>query len=93
MKHIITTVAALAISAAFVTAADAPKKPKADPAAAWAKMSGGQDTITKEQFVGKPKDDAAKAKKEAAFAAKDTNKDGKLTKDEFMAAPAKKAKK
>jgi hypothetical protein len=89
MKHIITTVAALAISAAFVTAADAPKKPKADPAAAWSKMAGDKESVTKEEFSAKAKD---KAKADAMFDKKDANKDGKLTKEEFMAAPAKKAK-
>jgi len=54
MKRIITTIAALAVSLAFVTTAEA-KKPKAD------------------------KDPAAE------FDAKDTDKDGFLTKAEFVA--------
>jgi hypothetical protein len=86
MKRIITTVAALAISAAFVTAADAEKK-KADPEAAWAKISGGKESVTKEEFSAKAKD---KAKSDATFDKKDTNKDGKLTKEEFMAKGGKK---
>lgn len=86
MKRIITTVAALAFSAAFAISADAEKK-KPDPEAAWAKISGGKDSITKEEFTSKAKD---KTKAEAAFAAKDKDGDGKLTKAEFMAKGGKK---
>jgi ABC-type uncharacterized transport system YnjBCD substrate-binding protein len=91
MKRIITTIAALAISAAFVTTAQAAKgeKKKADPEAAWAKMSGGKDSITLEDYTAKAKD---KAKAEAAFKAKDKDGDGKLTKAEFLAHGGKKKK-
>ena len=90
MKRIISTIAVLAISVAFATAAE--KKPegekkKADPEAAWAKISGGKESITKEEFTAKAKD---KAKAEAAFDKKDANKDGKLTKEEFTATGKKK---
>jgi len=86
MKRIITTVAALAFSVAFVTAADKADKKPADPDAAWAKASGGKESITKEEFSAKAKD---KAKSDAAFDKKDANKDGKLTKEEFSAKKAK----
>ena len=98
MKRIISTIAALAFSAAFVTAADAPKpgadapkpaapaaapeKKKHDPAEAWKKLAGDKESVTLEEFTANAKD---KAKAEAAFKAKDKNNDGKLTKDEFMA--------
>ncbi|MEO6754093.1 MAG: hypothetical protein ABIP85_20115 [Chthoniobacteraceae bacterium] len=91
MKRIITTIAALAFSAMIIQAADAPAAPaapaagekkKPDPEAAWAKMSGGKESVTKEEFTAKAKD---KAKAEALFDKKDANKDGKLTKEEFMA--------
>ena len=92
MKRIITTIAALAISIAFVqtaSAADAAKaeKKKPDPEAAWAKISGGKESITKEEFAAKAKD---KAKSEAQFDKKDADKDGKLTKAEFTATGKKK---
>jgi hypothetical protein len=96
MKRIITTIAAFAVSAAFVTAAEAGKKPaegaakpKADPAAAWAKLAGDKESVTKEEFTAKAKD---KAKAEATFGKKDKNADGKLTKEEFMAQGGKKKK-
>jgi hypothetical protein len=88
MKRIITALAALAISAAFVTAADAEKK-KADPEAAWKKIAGDKESVTKEEFAANAKD---KAKADAQFDKKDANKDGKLTKEEFLAKPAKKQK-
>jgi hypothetical protein len=84
MKRIIITVAALAISAIGIQAADAAKgeKKKPDPEAAWAKVSGGKESVTKEEFASKAKD---KAKAEATFDKKDADKDGKLTKAEFTA--------
>lgn len=102
MKRIISTIAALAFSAAFVTAADAPKpaadapkpaapageKKKGDPEAAWKKLAGDKESVTLEEFTANAKD---KAKAEAAYKAKDKNSDGKLTKEEFMA-KGKKAK-
>lgn len=91
MKRIISTLAALVISVAFVQTASAAKKPegekkKADPEAAWAKVSGGKESVTKEEFSAKSKD---KAKSDATFDKKDANKDGKLTKEEFTAKKAK----
>jgi hypothetical protein len=77
----------LALSAAFVTAADKGEKKKADPEAAWAKISGGKDSVTKEEFSAKAKD---KAKSDALFDKKDANHDGKLTKEEFTAKGGKK---
>ncbi len=98
MKRIITTLTALAFSVMFIQAADTPapapgtpatpaapaagEKKKPDPEAMWAKMSGGKESVTKEEFTAKAKD---KAKAEAQFDKKDVNKDGKLTKEEFMA--------
>jgi hypothetical protein len=88
MKRIISTIAVLAISVAFATAAE--KKPegekkKADPEAAWAKISGGKESVTKEEFAAHAKKPEQKTKLEAQFDAKDANKDGKLTKEEFLA--------
>jgi Ni/Co efflux regulator RcnB len=84
MKRIITTIAALAMSLAFVTSAQAGKgeKKKGDPEAAWKKIAGDKESVTKEEFTANAKD---KAKAEALFDRKDANKDGKLTKEEFMA--------
>ncbi len=92
MKRIISTIAALAISIAFVqtaSAADAAKgeKKKADPEAAWAKISGGKESVTKDEFTANAKD---KDKAAATFAKKDANNDGKLTKEEFTAKGKKK---
>lgn len=87
MKRIITIIAALAISAVFVQAADEAKKPegekkKGDPEAMWKKIAGDKESVTKEEFAKVGKD---KAKAEATFDKKDVNKDGKLTKEEFLA--------
>ena len=84
MKRIITMFAALAISAAFVQAADAPKgeKKKHDPEEMWKKIAGDKESVTKEEFTANAKD---KEKAGAMFDKKDANKDGKLTKEEFMA--------
>lgn len=91
MKRIITTFAALAVSAAFVTAADEAKKPAkkpADPEAMFKKKdTNGDGSLSKEEFTAGAKD-AAKA--EAAFKAKDKDADGKLSKEEATAAPKKK---
>jgi Ca2+-binding EF-hand superfamily protein len=99
MKRIITTFAALAMSAAFTIAADEAKKPDAAPAPATEKKAGDPEkafarkdkdndgNLTKEEFVAGAKD-AAKA--EAAFAKRDANGDGKVSKEEFAAQPAKK---
>jgi Ca2+-binding EF-hand superfamily protein len=97
MKRIITTIAALAVSAAFVTAADAAKKPaegaakpKADPEAMFKKKDkDGDGALSKDEYTAGSKD-AAKA--EASFKAKDKDADGKVTKEEFMAKGGKKKK-
>jgi EF-hand domain pair len=95
-RIIITTIAALALCAAFVPTAEAKeKKPKgegkkADPEEAFKKLDkDGDGSISKEEFTAHGKD---KAKAEAAFAKKDTNGDGKLSKEEFMAHGKKKNK-
>ena len=97
MKRIITTIAALAISAMFIQAADAaadPAKPAAraagekkhaDPEAMWKKIAGDKESVTKEEFTAHAKNPEAKTKAEELFDKKDVNKDGKLTKEEFMA--------
>jgi hypothetical protein len=105
MKRIITTFAALAMSAAFTIAADDAKKPdapatekKPDAAAAGDAKKVDPDKA----FARKDKDNdgnltkeefvaGAKdaAKAEAAFAKRDANSDGKVSKEEF-AAPIKK---
>ena len=84
MKRIISTIAALAISLAFVTTAHAAKgeKKKGDPEAAWKKVAGDKESVTKAEFAANAK---KKEKAEALFDKKDANKDGKLTKEEFMA--------
>ena len=89
MKRIITIIAALAVSAVFVQAADEAKKPgekkKGDPEAMWKKIAGDKESVTKEEFAAHAKKPEAKTKAEEMFDKKDTNKDGKLTKEEFMA--------
>jgi len=104
MKRIITTIAALAISTMFIQAADAPAAPaspaapaagekkKADPEAQWKKIAGEKESVTKEEFTAHAKTPEAKAKAEAMFDKKDTNHDGKLTKEEFLAKGGKKNK-
>lgn len=90
-RIIITTIAALAMSVSFVAtshAAEKGEKKKADPEAAWKKVAGDKESVTKEEFTANAKD---KAKSEAAFAKKDADNDGKLTKAEFTA-PGKKKK-
>ena len=87
MKRIITTVAALAISAMCIQAADKGEKKKADPEAMWKKVAGDKESVTKEEFTANAKD---KEKAGALFDKKDANKDGKLTKEEFLAKGGKK---
>lgn len=84
MKRIITALAALAISVSFVATSHAAKgeKKKHDPEEAWKKIAGDKESVTKEEFGAKAKD---KAKADAMFDKKDTDKDGKLTKAEFTA--------
>jgi hypothetical protein len=69
MKRILSIAAALAVSAAFIQAADDAKKP-ADPAAPAEK---------------KPEGDKPKADPDKAFAKKDANSDGSISKEEFVA--------
>lgn len=95
MKAIATLLSVLALTSLTVTAAEegAKKKPKADPAKAFAKLDANSDgSLSKEEFLASPqaKKDAAKAEK--AFGAKDKDGDGKLSKEEFTAAPKKKKK-
>ena len=93
MKRIITTIAALAISAMCVQAADAAadaKKPEGEkkhgnPEETWKKIAGDKESLTMEEFTAHAKTPEAKTKAEATFDKKDANKDGKLTKEEFMA--------
>lgn len=90
---VITTILSVLALASFVNAAEGDaKKPKADPAKAFAKLDTNSDgSLSKEEFLASPqaKKDAAKAEK--AFGGKDKDKDGKLTKEEFSA-PGKKKK-
>jgi len=107
MKRIITTFAALAMTAAFTIAADeakkdaAPAEKKPDAAAAGEAKKGDPEKA----FARKDKDSdgnltkeefvaGAKdaTKAEAAFAKRDANSDGKISKEEFAAQPAKKQK-
>jgi hypothetical protein len=100
MKRIITTFAALALSAAFTIAADEAKKPedakpadqpaakKADPEKAFGKKDKNSDgSLSKEEFLAGAKD-ATRAEK--AFGRKDKDSDGKLSKEEFAAQPERK---
>ena len=84
---------ALLVATSFSFAADEKKegdKPKADPAAQFAKADANSDgKVSKEEFLKGAKD---AAKKEAQFAAKDKDKDGSLTKEEFAAGGKKKDK-
>ena len=94
MKRIITAIAALAISAMGIQNASAAKgeKKKVDPEEAWKKIAGDKESVTKEEFTAHAKKPEQKTKLEAQFDAKDTNKDGKLTKEEFLAKGARKKK-
>jgi hypothetical protein len=96
MKRIITTLAALAVFAGSIQAADEPaKKPegekkKHDPAAMFAKKDKNNDgSLSKEEFTAGAKD-AAKA--EESFKKKDKDGDGKLSKEEATAVGKKKDK-
>jgi Ca2+-binding EF-hand superfamily protein len=95
MKRIITTIAALAFSAALIASAEAKKpegeKKKADPEEAFKKADkDGDGSVSKAEFIAGKKN-AARA--EAAFAKKDKDGDGKLSKEEFMAHGKKEKKK
>jgi hypothetical protein len=100
MKRIITTFAALVLSAAFTIAADEAKKPedakpadkpaakKFDPEKAFGKKDTNSDgSLSKEEFLVGAKD-ATRAEK--AFGKRDKDADGKLSKEEFAAQPEKK---
>lgn len=90
MKVITTLLSVLALASVVNAAEEGAKKPKADPAKAFAKLDSNSDgSISKEEWAASPqaKKDAAKADK--AFAGRDKDKDGKLSKEEFTA-PGKK---
>ena len=95
MKRIITTIAALVIGAMSIQTASAAKgeKKKADPEEAWKKIAGDKESVTKAEFTAHAKKPEQKTKLEALFDAKDTDKDGKLTKAEFLAKGGKKKNK
>lgn len=94
MKSLISTLAALAVVTSFSFAADEAKKPaagekpKADPAAVFAKKdTNGDKSLSLDEFKAGAKD-AAKA--EETFKKKDKDGDGKLSLEEFSAHGGKK---
>ena len=93
MKHILTILSALVVTATFATAEDKPaapaaEKPKHNPEEMFKKKDSNSDgSVSKEEFLAGAKD-AAKA--EEAFKHKDKDSDGKLSKEEFSAHGGKK---
>ena len=88
------TVAAIALGvAAPAPAADKKAdKPKANPAEAFKKLDKDSDgSLTEAELVGTKTGEAADRAK-AMLTRKDTNKDGKLSLEEYSAAPKKKDK-
>jgi Ca2+-binding EF-hand superfamily protein len=92
MKPILTTIAALAVGAAFATAAGDAKsaeaakpvaeKPKRDLEEIFkTKDTNSDGFISKEEFLAGAKNPEMA---ERVFKKKDTNGDGKLSKEEFM---------
>jgi Ca2+-binding EF-hand superfamily protein len=101
MKKLITILAALAVTAAFATAADEPKKEAAkgekkagaNPEERFKKLDTNSDGfIDLAEFKASPAGQKDAAKAEEFFKKKDTNSDGKLSPEEFNAAGAKKPK-
>ena len=92
---VITTILSVLALASFVNAAEGDaKKPKMDPAKAFAKLDANSDgSVSKEEYMASPQAKKDSAKAEKSFAGRDKDKDGKLSKEEFTAAPAKKKKK
>jgi hypothetical protein len=87
-------VAAIALGVAAPSfAADAKAdKPKANPAEQFKKLDkDGDGSLTEAELVGKRTGEMAD-KAKAMFARKDANKDGKLSLEEYTAAPKKKDK-
>jgi len=89
MKTLFAGLAALSLFAgAFACPTSADDKPKPTPEERFKKLDkDGDGKLTFAEFKGKQTDEE-KAKK--AFDAKDANKDGSLTLEEFKAAPKKK---
>ena len=86
---------ALALSIGLTAAAadgkkNAPKGPKKTADEIFkAKDKDGDGKLSKDEFVGNPKKQAARDKLEAAFKKLDKDGDGFLTSEEFKAKPAK----
>jgi len=93
MKHIRTALVVLATSALLLPARaeEGADKPKADPAAAFAKMDANTDgAVTKEEFMASPKAQKDPEKAAKKFTKMDADANGSVNLDEFQA--AKKAK-
>lgn len=92
MKTLTSTLAVLALSVAFATAADAEKK-KGNPEQAFKKIDANSDnSVTLEEFKNSPRGKKDAAKAEEFFKKKDKDNDGKLSLEEFTPKEKKKDK-
>jgi hypothetical protein len=88
MKHIRITLVVVATSVLLLPARaeEGADKPKADPAAAFAKMDANTDgAVTKEEFMASPKAQKDPEKAAKKFTKMDADANGSLSLDEFKA--------